>query len=150
MTALASGLNNPNLIHLNNHGIGPFKYNGKVEENKQYLILDYYSKGDLFKYIKQGLLSERQAKYVFKKILQGVQALHGVGVCHRNLNLGTILLDQNFNPKISNFAFAKLFIENNQVIQLTERVGTSDYMPPQMYNGQPYSGEKAESWSYFI
>ena len=87
MTTLASGLNNPNIIHLNNHGIGPFKYNGRVEENKHYLILDYYPKGDLFKYIEQGPLSERQAKYVFKKILQGVQALHGVGVCHKNLKL---------------------------------------------------------------
>ena len=40
-----------------------------VTENKHYLILDYYSKGDLFKYIEEsGPFSERQAKYVFKKI----------------------------------------------------------------------------------
>jgi serine/threonine protein kinase len=78
-----------------------------VVENKQYLILDYYSKGNLFKYIEQGPLTERQAKYVFKKILQGVQALHGAGVCHRNLKLEAILLDQNFNPKISNFPWPK-------------------------------------------
>ena len=73
--------------------------------------------------------------------------MHGVGVCHRNLTLQAILLDQNFNPKISNFAFAKLFIKNNQVIQLTERVDTLNYMPPQMYNCQPYSGEKADIFS---
>ena len=68
--------------------------------------------------------------------------MHGVGVCHRNLTLQAILLDQNFNPKISNFAFAKLFIENNQVIQLIERIGTLNYMPPQMQNGQHFSGKK--------
>ena len=147
MTALASGLNNPHLIHLNNHGIGRIEHNGMVAENKQYLILDYYPKGNLFKYIEQGPFTERQAKYIFKKILQGVQALHGAGVCHRNLKLEAILLDQNFNPKISNFAFAKRFIENNQVVQLTERVGTLNYMPPQMYNNQPYSGEKADIFS---
>ena len=73
--------------------------------------------------------------------------MHGVGVCHRNLTLQAILLDQNFNPKISNFAFAKRFIVNNQVVQLTERVGTPNYMPPQMYNNQPYSGEKADIFS---
>ena len=73
--------------------------------------------------------------------------MHGVGVCHRNLTLQAILLDQNFNPKISNFAFAKLFIENNQVIQLIESIGTLNYMPPQMYNHQPYSGEKADIFS---
>ena len=144
MTALASGLNNPHLIHLNNHGIGRIEHKGIVAEKKHYLILDYYPKGDLFKYIKQGPLTERQAKYVFKKILQGAQALHGAGVCHRNLKLENILLDQNFNPKISNFAFAKLFIENNQVIQLAERIGTWNYMPPQIHNNQLYSGEKAD------
>ena len=147
MTTLASGLNNPNIIHLNNNGIGPLHYNGRVEEKRHYLILDYYPKRDLFKYIEQGPFTERQAKYIFKKILQGVQALHGAGVCHRNLKLEAILLDQNFNPKISNFAFAKRFIENNQVVQLTERVGTLNYMPPQMYNNQPYSGEKADIFS---
>ena len=67
MTALASGLNNQNIIHLNKIGIGRIEHNGMVAENKQYLILDYYPKGDLFKYIEQGPLTERQAKYVFKK-----------------------------------------------------------------------------------
>ena len=51
---------------------------------------------------------------LLKKILQGVQALHGAGI--RNLKLEIILLDKNFNPKISNFAFSRQFIQNNQVM----------------------------------
>ena len=52
MTKLASGLNNQNIIHLNNHGAGKIANNGNIANNKNYLILDYYSKRDLFKYIK--------------------------------------------------------------------------------------------------
>ena len=147
MTALASGLNNPNIIHLNNYGTGTIRNNGRVANNKHYLILDYYSKGDLFKYIDQNGLTERQAKFIFKKILKGVQTLHGAGICHRDLKLENILLDQNFNPKISNFALAKPFIQNNQVIQLTDYVGAIGYISPQIINNQPYSGDKADIFS---
>ena len=147
MTALASGLNNPNIIHLNNYGTGTIRNNGRVANNKHYLILDYYSKGDLFKYINQNGLNERQAKFIFKKILKGVQTLHGAGICHRDLKLENILLDQNFNPKISNFALAKPFIQNNQVVQLTDYVGVIGYISPQIINNQPYSGDKADIFS---
>jgi serine/threonine protein kinase len=42
---------------------------------------------------------------------------------------------------------AKRFIVNNQVIQLRVPDGTLNYMPPQMHNYQPYSGEKADIFS---
>ena len=147
MTTNASNLNNPNIIHLNNHGIGPITIGGNVQNNMNYLILDYCSKGDLYNYIMFGRFSERHAKFIFRKILNGVRALHGAGICHRNLKLGTILLDQNFNPKISNFAFATLFQGNNGIIQLNDRIGTNHYMPPQMFNNQPYNGSKADIFS---
>ena len=147
MTTNASNLNNPNIIHLNNHGIGTIARGGHVRNNMNYLIIDYYSKGDLFKYIHIGRLSERHAKFIFRKILNGVRALHGAGICHRNLKLGTILLDQNFNTKISNFAFATLFRGNNGIIQLNDRIGTIPYMPAQMFNNQPYNGSMADIFS---
>ena len=147
MTTNASNLNNPNIIHLNNHGIGTVTRGGNVRNNMNYLIIDYYSKGDLFKYIHIGRLSERHAKFIFRKILNGVRALHGAGICHRNLQLQNILLDQNFNPKISNFDIATLFQGNNGIIQLNDRIGTNHYMPPQMFNNQPYNGSKADIFS---
>ena len=103
MTTNASNLNNPNIVHLNNHGIGALTIDGNIHNNQHYLILDYYSKGDLYKYIFIERFTELHSKLIFRKILNGVGALHGEGICHRNLKPETILLDQNFNPKISNF-----------------------------------------------
>ena len=150
MTTLASGLNNPNIIHLFNNGIGTIKIAGLVKNNKPYLILDYCSKGNLFNYIYEKRLSESQAKFVFKKILEGVQALHGAGICHRNLKLENILLDQNFNQKISDFALATKFIQNNQAIQLKDYVGSFHNISPQIINHQPYNGDKADIFSLGI
>ena len=147
MTTNASYLNNPNIIHLNSHGIGTITRGGNVRNKMNYLIIDYYSKGDLFKYIHIGRLSERHAKFIFRKILNGVRALHGAGICHRDLKLENILLDQNFNPKISDFVFSTLFQANNEIIQLQDFLGTTPYMPPQMFNHQPYNGSKADIFS---
>ena len=148
MTTLASGLNNPNIIHLEDNGIGTINMKEKSTKKKNYMILEYCPKGDLFKYVQNERFTERQAKYIFKKILLGVQALHGANICHRNLKLETILLDNNFNPKISNFVFATQFQQNNnQPIMLKDFVGTLSYASPNILSNQPYNGEKADIFS---
>ena len=126
-----------------NHGIGTITRGGIVTNNKKYLILDYCSKGDLIKYVKAGRFSERHAKFIFKKILNGVRALHGAGICHRDLALVNILLDQDFNTKISNFNFSTLLIGNN----LNDFLGRSIYASPQILRGQAYNGSKADIFS---
>ena len=51
MTSLASGLNNPYIIHLNRFGIGTMIESGTITNDVNYMILEYCSRGDLFKYI---------------------------------------------------------------------------------------------------
>ena len=58
-----------------------------------------------------------------------------------------MLQKQQICDKISNFAFATLFQVNNGIIQLNDRIGTIPYMPPQMFNNQPYNGSKADIFS---
>ena len=68
MTTIVSGLNNPNLIHLNKHGNGAITIEGNAQ-NRNYLILDYYPKGNLFDYIyitRHGF-TELHAKYFLIK-----------------------------------------------------------------------------------
>jgi len=147
MTTNVSNLNNPNIIHLHNHGTGTITRGANVTNNKKYLILDYCSKGDLFKYVNTGRFSERHAKFIFRKILIGVRALHGAGICHRDLALSSILLDQNFNPKICYFEFSTLFQANNEIINLNDFVGKPNYASPQIINNQIYNGSKADIFS---
>jgi len=147
MTTNVSNLNNPNIIHLHNHGTGTITRGANVINNKKYLILDYCSKGDLLKYANTGRFSERHAKFIFRKILNGVRALHGAGICHRNLALSSILLDQNFNPKICYFEFSTLFQSNNEIINLNDFVGKPNYASPQILRCQAYNGSKADIFS---
>ena len=75
--------------------------------------------------------------------MRAVQAIHGAGICHSDLKLENILLDQNYNPIISNFALAT----NNNVNALNDFVGTLTYSSPQIINHQIYNGFKTDIFS---
>ena len=143
----ASALNNPYIIHLNNHGIGTIQNHGNIVNNKNYLIFDYCSKRDLLRYIQLRRFNEKQAKFIFKKILNGVQALHGAGIFHADLRPENILLDTQFNPKISYFALSRIFRQNNVNIPMNGYFGTRNYKAPQRFLNVPYNGDKADIFS---
>ena len=147
MTTMASGLNHHNIIHLVGNGTGTLLYHGNTFNNVNYFILESCPRGELIDYVEYGRFTERQAKYIFRKILLGVQALHGAGYCHRNLKLNNILLDQNFNPKIFNFKFTTQFQQNNQPILLDNFIASPHYASPQILLHKPYNGEKADIFS---
>ena len=68
--------------------------------------------------------------------MRAVQAIHGAGICHRDLKLENILLDQNYNPVICDFALAT----NNNVNALNDFAGTQNCSSPQIMNHQVYNG----------
>ena len=71
------------LMYFIENGNGILALNGKEPKNKQYLIFENASKFDLFTYIKKGgKFPERQAKLIFRKILNGVSAIHNANYCH--------------------------------------------------------------------
>jgi len=144
MTTLASGLNHPNIVHFIQSGIGNITNGNNIQNNQHYLITDYYSKGSLLAYLMRGKFQEKLAKFIFLKILKGVEALHGAEICHRDLKLDNIYLDQNFKIKIVNFSLATNVQVNNF---LNDFVGTRKYSSPQIENHQAYNGFKNDIFS---
>ena len=120
-------------------------------ENKSvnYIILEYAEKGMLFDYIlypNEGL-GEKKGKWVFYKILKGIDFCHKLGICHRDLKLENILLDTRFNPKINDFGLRKIITGENDNY-LEEKVGTEKYyMCPEMLKKKVYNGFKADIFS---
>lgn len=136
--------NNPYMVNLVDSGVGDIVIANKPTKTKQYLILEYAPKGELFDYIfcpKKGL-QEKYSKVIFTKILKGIQICHNNGICHRDLKMQNILVDEKCNPKICDFGFATL---NSQ--SLNERLGTPNYAAPEILSGKPYDGFKADIFS---
>ena len=137
-------VNNPNIVNIISSGEGIIRRKNHPERTNQYLVLEYASKGELFNYIycaKAGLC-ERYSKVIFAKILRGVQACHNAGICHRDLKMQNILVDENFSPKICDFGFAT---QNND--HLTEFLGTRNYACPEILRNKAYDGFKADIFS---
>ena len=98
-------------------------------EDKKYLILEYCKNGDLAEYYNFGKgLNLLHVKLLFQKILIGVKSIHQNRICHRDLKPDNILLDDNYNPKICDFGFAK---ESNK--KIVRPLGTPEYVSLEVF-----------------
>ena len=132
-------INHPYITHIIGHGNGPIALNNEPQINKPYIVYENVVHSYLYSYINIQHFTERQAKWIFKKILEGVQALHNANICHRDLKISSILLDNNYNPKIIDFNFSCINMNN-----LNERVGTKIFMAPEVLLNKPYNGFNAD------
>ena len=134
-----------NIVKYISKGIKNVEYLGK-SETKNYVVFEYCEYGDFFNYIPSGGFDEKVVKIVFKTLLEAVEKIHNKNVCHLDLKLENILVDKDFNLKISDFGLSNQINEINNGI-FKKNCGTSYYKPPQMILGLSYNGIKADIFS---
>jgi serine/threonine protein kinase len=72
------------------------------------LVMELCAGGDLLNYVrKRRKLSEDNAKYLFKQIIEGLGYIHSKNILHRDIKLDNILLDGKGNVKIADFGVSK-------------------------------------------
>ncbi|KAL2547982.1 G-type lectin S-receptor-like serine/threonine-protein kinase CES [Forsythia ovata] len=110
--------------------------------------LDFY----LFDPAKKELLNWDTRFNIIEGIAQGLLYLHKYSrlrIIHRDLKAGNILLDENMNPKISDFGLAKIFKQNVMEANTNRRVGTYGYMAPE-YAMQGIYSVKSDVYSFGV
>ncbi|ESO94793.1 hypothetical protein LOTGIDRAFT_117800 [Lottia gigantea] len=134
--ALLQKLEHPGLVHL----IEVFE-----TPNTMYLVMDYMPKGDLLDYVNSvGSLHEADARRLFRQLIDAVSYLHQNKVYHRDIKLDNILIDAQYNIKLSDLGFARFNPRNEQ---LHTFCGSYPYAPPEVLDGENYSGAEADVWS---
>ncbi|KAH1190904.1 Cysteine-rich receptor-like protein kinase 25 [Glycine max] len=108
-----------------------------LEDQEKILIYEYMPNGSLDYLLfggQQQKLSWLERYKIIKGIAMGILYLHEhsrLKVIHRDLKSSNILLDENMNPKISDFGMARI-VEIDQDLGNTNRiVGTYGYMSPE-------------------
>ena len=137
----------PNIINIIDSGEGPIIRKDKNDGNpeiKKYIVLEYAKNRQLFDFIVYygNGLGEVYSKAIFYKIAKIIQSIHEVGICHKDIKLENILLDENFTPKIADFGL----VANNSS-KFEDYFGSVPYIQPEIIANVPYDGFKADIFS---
>ncbi|XAR52226.1 Glycerophosphodiester phosphodiesterase [Bertholletia excelsa] len=111
-----------------------------VDRSKRALVYDFMPNGSLDKYIfsneEKFSLSCEKMYEISLGVARGIEYLHrgcDLQILHFDIKPHNILLDKNFNPKVSDFGLAKLYPTNDSIVSLTAARGTMGYMAPELF-----------------
>jgi len=121
-----------------------------VAQEALQIIMELAEGGELFEEIvARKNFSEKDAKEIIKKVLEGVSYIHSMGIVHRDLKPENLIwMDDpatgKTTLKIIDFGFAQNSHEKN--LKKNTSVGTLGYKAPEIMKSQPFS-TKADMWS---
>ncbi|KAJ3113943.1 hypothetical protein HK100_001837, partial [Physocladia obscura] len=110
-----------------------------------YLILEYEEGGELFDYIiAKTVLSEDEARKMFRQLINAIHYCHANGIVHRDLKPENILLDAQRNIKLIDFGFSNVVRDS---YQMDTFCGSPSYAAPEMISRKKYNGPDVDIWA---
>lgn len=142
-------IQSPYIINILDGGSGPIVKDGVCSDVRAYLILELAEKGELFDYVfYPGIgFGENYGRFLFTRIIEGIDACHNANIVHRDIKMENIMIDSQWNVKISDFGFATLIKGKKGNGILTTPLGTISYAAPEILRKQPYHGIPADIFS---
>ncbi|XP_064486565.1 NUAK family SNF1-like kinase 1 isoform X2 [Ornithodoros turicata] len=133
---IMSSIQHPYIIHI---------YEVFENKDKIVLVMQYASGGELYDYVSERKeLSSDEARRIFRQVASAVYYCHKNKICHRDLKLENILLDEKGNAKIADFGLSNVYDERNF---LSTFCGSPLYASPEIVRGTPYYGPEVDCWS---
>lgn len=123
-----------------------------VKDSKRFLVYEYMPNGSLESHLfcnGSKILDWKKRYHIALGVARGLAYLHEKCrecIIHCDIKPENILLDADYNPKLSDFGLAKLFGRDVSHV-LTTMKGTRGYLAPEMISGEPIS-PKSDVFSY--
>lgn len=122
-------------------------YEVLATKTKIYFIMEFAKGGELFAKISKGRFSEDLSRRYFQQLISAVGYCHSRGVFHRDLKPENLLLDENWNLKVSDFGLSAVTEQVRPDGLLHTLCGTPAYVAPEILAKKGYEGAKVDIWS---
>lgn len=124
--AAAAQLQHPNIVAL---------YEVSNYNQQPFLSMEYIGGTSLAERLSMGPLSGRRAAEYLEITARAVHYAHSRGIVHRDLKPANVLLDENDQPKVTDFGLAKQMQTTSDQTRTGAILGTPSYMSPEQAAG---------------
>jgi serine/threonine protein kinase len=115
-------------------------------QNKLYLVMDYFAGGSLFYHLRRRKrLGESLAKFYAAELALALAHLHRMNVIYRDLKLENILMDAKGHVALTDFGLSKDNVMNGE--GTSTFCGTAEYIAPELLERKMY-GFGVDWWSF--
>lgn len=136
-------VDHPNIVKV----IKSIDLKNQFNESFIVVIMEYCKNGDLLSFISEhDFDSEYQKQKIMKGFLEAIKYLHSRGISHGDIKPDNILLDEDFNPKLTDFGFCRTTL----IAGDESKKGTIYYAPPELFVHGDFDTLKADIWSIGI
>ncbi|KAL3536604.1 hypothetical protein ACH5RR_005065 [Cinchona calisaya] len=116
-------------------------------KTKIYFVMEFAKGGELFAKVAKGRFSEDLSRRYFQQLISAVQCCHSRGVYHRDLKPENLLLDENWDLKVTDFGLSAVTDQIRADGLLHTLCGTPAYVAPEILAKKGYDGAKVDIWS---
>lgn len=101
---------------------------------------------DIVRLYQKERMPEETARFFVRQVFDALAFCHKNGICHRDIRLDNLMLDNSGNVKITDFGHSGIYTPGWDFFS-TSLVGSVYNLSPEQIMGRVYSGEKIDVWS---
>ena len=131
-------MNNPNIVSIYDSGDEMFDAGNGQSERVPYLVMEYVKGQTLRDILKvNGSLSQRDCEQVMLGVLSALDYSHRMGIIHRDIKPGNIMISEQGVVKVMDFGIARALDDSAATMTQSQGVvGTAQYLSPEQARGE--------------
>ncbi|QOL33192.1 Stk1 family PASTA domain-containing Ser/Thr kinase [Bifidobacterium eulemuris] len=131
-------MNNPNIVNIYDSGEEAVVDDNGRTEHLPYIVMEYVKGQTLRDVIKvNGPLSQRDAEQVMMGVLSALEYSHRMGIIHRDIKPGNIMISEQGMVKVMDFGIARALDDSAATMTQSQGVvGTAQYLSPEQARGE--------------